>query len=164
MFIKKSSFLLVTIDWWCHQLYTAGDKTRSFGLAGLQCSNFSEFLFRLRSRHCWPGLRKVNGQKLQLKGGAGQRCAVDGGRDWSSLCTVLQPWPPAPWVFLVQSSSWHHLKTFFLSVWLVLLNLCVVEGSGNYAGGHGGYQVQVLKHQKGQGGCVQYFWHWHRQG
>ena len=25
--------------------------------------------------------------------------------DWSSLGTVLQPWPPAPWVFLVRSSS-----------------------------------------------------------
>ena len=91
------------------------------------------------------------------KGGAGQRCAVDGGMDWSSLCPVLQPWPPAPWVFLVKSSSWHHLKTFFLPVWLVLLNLCAVEGSGNDAGGHRGYQVHVLKHPKGQGGCVQYF-------
>ena len=48
----------------------------------------------------------------------------------------------------------NHLKTFFLPVWLVLLNLCAVEGSGNDAGGHGGYQVQV---QEGQGGCVQYF-------
>ena len=49
-------------------------------------------------------------------------------------------------------SSWSrapaHLKTLFLPVWLVLLNLCAVEGSGNDAGGHGGYQVQVLKHQE----------------
>ena len=37
------------------------------------------------------GDRKVNGQKLKLKGGAGQRFAVDGGMDCSILCPVLQP-------------------------------------------------------------------------